>query len=102
MVNMNYREFESYFLPKLITDIRREWEFQDFKFPKQVHDIHEWMSIIMEEIGEISREALELESNDFNTNKLKEECIQAITLLIRITYSSSSIRTSNKKLSLII
>ena len=35
MVNMNYREFESYFLPKLITDIRREWEFQDFKFPNK-------------------------------------------------------------------
>ena len=85
MTNMNFKQFRNKHLFLFLNELEHEWNNQDFKFPNQTHSLTEWLSIIMEEIGEISKEINEIDSLDFT--KLNKELIQAITLLIRFRYS---------------
>lgn len=92
MVNKNFESFKKGVLNKFIIDLKNEWNYQDLKFPNQTHTIEMWMIIVMEEIGEICKEITE----KHNINIIRKEMIQAITLLIRITYSPCEIKSDNK------
>jgi len=96
MVNKSFKSFIEINLDNFIKDLENEWNNQDNKFPNQVHSLEKWLVIIMEEIGEISKEVLEIECNDFDFYKLHKELIQSITLLIRLRYSIYTWNVDNK------
>jgi len=96
MVNKSYKSFKEINLSKFLIDLEKEWNNQDNKFPNQTHSLEKWIVIIMEEIGEISKEVLDIESNDFDFYKLHKELIQSITLLIRLRYSIYTWNLDNK------
>lgn len=85
MTNMNFKQFKDKHIFSFLNELEFEWNNQDSKFPNQTHNLTEWLSIIMEEIGEIAKEINEIDSLEFS--KLNKELIQAITLLIRFRYS---------------
>jgi len=94
MVNKSYKSFKEANLKKFLIDLEKEWNNQDNKFPNQKHTLEKWIVIIMEEIGEVSKEVLEIYSNNYDFSKLYKELIQSITLLIRLRYSIYSIYLS--------
>jgi len=96
MVNKSYKSFKEINLNRFLIDLEKEWNNQDIKFPNQVHTLEKWIVIIMEEIGEICKEVLEIQYNDFDFYKLHKELIQSITLLIRLRYSIYTWNTDNK------
>lgn len=91
MVNKSYKSFKEINLTEFLKDIEIEWNNQDKKFPNQVHTLEKWIVIIMEEIGEISKEVIEIHK-EYNFDNLHKEIIQAITLLIRLRYSIYGIK----------
>ena len=94
-MNQSFKKFKDINLDKFLRELEIEWNHQDNKFPNQIHTLEKWLVIVMEEIGEIAKEVIEIhESNDFD--KLKKEILQAITLLIRIKYSVYSIQHTRK------
>ena len=94
MVNKSYKSFKEINLSKFLKDIEIEWNNQDVKFPNQTHTLEKWIVIIMEEIGEISKEVIEIHQKcDFDN--LHKEIIQVITLLIRLRYSIYVFKDSN-------
>jgi len=95
MVNKNWKSFVENKLSIFLREIEKEYRFQDKKFPNQTHTIEKWIVIIMEEIGEMSKEALEIPSNHLNFDEFYKEIIQAITLLIRLRYSIYTINLVN-------
>lgn len=94
MVNKSYKSFKEINLSKFLKDLEFKWNNQDNKFPNQVHNLEKWLVIIMEEIGEISKEVLEFNINH-DIEKIYYELIQAITLLIRVRYSIYTIHLDN-------
>lgn len=80
-------------IAKLLPLILKENEKQIKKWGKQIHDIHKWLTIIHEEIGEIDKAILEFEHNYYADNpdtstlrfeQVKKELIQTITLYIKL------------------
>lgn len=94
-MNQNFEKFKEFNLKKFLRELESEWNHQDYKFPNQVHTLEKWLVIVMEEIGEIAKEVIEIHSTD-DFEKLKKEILQAITLLIRIKYSVYSIHYTRK------
>lgn len=94
MVNKSYKSFKEINLSKFLIDLKNEWNNQDLKFPNQVHTIEKWLVIVMEEIGELSKEILEF-NIIHDIEKIYHELIQIITLLIRIRYSIYTIHLDN-------
>ncbi len=81
------------FLQELNELIYTENRKQINKWGKQCHDIHKWLTIVHEEIGEIDKAILELEHNymiddcdtsTFKKNQIKKEIIQTLTLYIKL------------------
>jgi len=94
-MNQSFKKFKEINLDKFLRELEIEWNNQDNKFPNQVHTLEKWLVIVMEEIGEIAKEIIEIHSTD-DFDSLRKEILQAITLLIRIKYSVYSIQHSRE------
>ena len=68
----------------IIDQILYERSMQDEKWGEQNHNPVEWMSILMEEVGEASKEALENHFNPDTTNlcKYRHEMIQVAAVAL--------------------
>jgi len=96
-MNKSFKSFVDKNLPDFLKELQNEWYNQDKKFPNQTHTLDKWLVIIVEEIGEICKESLELyDGENFDIAKIYKEIIQSITLLIRLRYSIYSIDIRNK------
>lgn len=77
------KEKRSILRDKIINDLLMERVKQDSKWGIQKHSPETWMTILMEEIGEISKEVVELKfGHKFDSSNYRNEMIQACALLI--------------------
>jgi len=73
------RQLKEHQLKELGNLIDNELNNQFSKFGLQNHSLQTWMTILVEEIGEIAKGIL-----DFDNNNIKTEIIHSITVLIQI------------------
>ncbi len=70
--------------------IRYEHLRQIRKWHIQKHHPFVWLSILMEEVGELAKAINECEFNDCRISKVQDEAVQVATLAIKILEMSQS------------
>lgn len=80
----------------VINEVREERQLQNAKWGEQNHNVCEWVSILAEEVGEVSKEAVDLHFKYGITDKQTEqnrienyrkECIQVAAVAIQMVES---------------
>lgn len=64
--------------------ILQERERQDIKWGEQNHDFTVWNTVLMEEVGEFSKEILDFRSGKTNLKELREELVQVGAVALSI------------------
>jgi len=87
-------------LETIFEEIKKERQNQDIKWGEQNHKPVEWMAILTEEVGEVSKEALEAHFKKCywdaeNLKNYREELIQVAAVAVAMVESLD--RNSKKK-----
>lgn len=75
---------------RVLSEVRDERLRQDARFGEQNHHAFTWIAILMEEVGEVSRAALEHHFDDYELDNLdgyREELIQVAAVAVAMVES---------------